>query len=508
MLTLLAGGAHTHIAATGSIVGLPMQESIAIGSDSRRSSTRCPCLTALLALACAREPIRADDAMATARALASDGMEGRGPDSAGVDRAADFVAARMRAAGLRVSFQSVPVTTAVAAAPGSALRVGAQAIDLGDDFRPLGSSSSGTVHGRIGGDVVVIEASDNEALDALARGGRDSGAKAVIVVSSAVVAPAPRVAEDAGLVAGVVPKHVGAFLRPGAEVLVSVALRRERRAFRNVIGIARGSDALFVGETVVVGAHYDHLGRGAIGSLEPESEAASARPTGRAVHPGADDNASGVAAMLEIAQALGARPARRAVVFVAFAAEELGLLGSARFVAAPPRPREGIVAMLNLDMVGRMRGRALEVHGVASAREWREILSRANALEQLDLRTAPKGDGRSDDASFSARGVPALFFSTGLHADYHRPTDRADLLRPEGIAAAARGGAPPRRRAQADSAHPEACADADSRCPAQPTGADSRYPYGWAEAASSSSCTIRAVAPQMRLPATWYSGSR
>lgn len=190
----------------------------------------------------------------------------------------------------------------------------------------------------------------------------------------------------------------------------------------NLLGLLPGSDPALRGEVVVVGAHYDHLGRGGEGSnsLAPESTA---------VHNGADDNASGVAGMLEIARQLAASPPRRSVLFAAFAGEELGLLGSQHLVQHLPVPREQVVAMINLDMIGRPKeGPALTLGGWGTASEWPEIVAAANAPLGVKLTTAAGGFGASDHSSFYAADVPVLFFFTGAHEDYHRPTDDAPRL--------------------------------------------------------------------------------
>jgi hypothetical protein len=177
----------------------------------------------------------------------------------------------------------------------------------------------------------------------------------------------------------------------------------------------------------VVGAHYDHLGRGGGSSLEPGSSE---------IHNGADDNASGVASLLEVAHALAARRAelRRAVVFVAFAGEERGLLGSSWLVRNPPAglvlPR--LEAMINLDMVGRLRNETLTVGGVESAVEWSADLDAACGAFRLTCTRAPGVEGPSDHTSFAVAGVPVLFLFTGIHDQYHRPTDDAQLLNATG----------------------------------------------------------------------------
>ena len=205
-------------------------------------------------------------------------------------------------------------------------------------------------------------------------------------------------------------------------------LRQERKSTSNVLALLQGRDAALGHEVVVVGAHYDHLGFGGPGSN-------SLAPELRAVHNGADDNASGVAALLAIARELVARPPKRSVMFVAFGAEELGLLGSSYFVQHPPLPQERFVAMVNLDMVGRPKpGPALTLGGYGTAQEWPELVAQVNRKHRLKLTTTAGGFGASDHASFYAAGLPVLFLFTGAHEDYHRPSDDPEKLNYQGMA--------------------------------------------------------------------------
>lgn len=200
-------------------------------------------------------------------------------------------------------------------------------------------------------------------------------------------------------------------------------------ATRNVVAIIPGSSPTLRGELVVIGAHYDHLGMGGFGALDPDS-------TGR-VHNGADDNASGTAALLEIARLLEARhtaPART-IVLVAFSGEELGTLGSSFFVQhAVPQPIDSLYAMLNLDMVGRLRSARLLALGSATAREFPALLDSLNTPPRFDLRASGDGWGPSDHAVFFATHHPVLHFFTDLHEDYHRSTDDWQKLNYGGIA--------------------------------------------------------------------------
>jgi hypothetical protein len=197
---------------------------------------------------------------------------------------------------------------------------------------------------------------------------------------------------------------------------------------RNVIGLLPGRDPARAGEAVLVGAHYDHLGRGNEGGALD----------GAGIHPGADDNASGTAALLAVAGALARaepRP-RRSILFVAFTGEEKGWAGS-RVVA--DRPPKRVVAMLNLDMVGRMKGNGLEVNGTASSPQWRAIVEAANAGGDRLALSYPRGvPGGSDHQPFILKNVPALFFFTGMHCDYHRGGDTWDKINAEGMVQVAR----------------------------------------------------------------------
>jgi hypothetical protein len=195
---------------------------------------------------------------------------------------------------------------------------------------------------------------------------------------------------------------------------------------QNIVALLPGSDPALRGRTIVIGAHIDHLGRSTAGALDPGA--------GDAIRNGADDNASGTAAVLELARLLSARPTRRSVLFVNFSGEELGLLGSQYFVEHSPVPLDSIDAMLNFDMVGRMRGDSLIVYGVASARELPSLLDSANSSVGLHVRRIGDAFGPSDHSSFFARNIPVLHFFTNLHEDYHRATDDADKINAAGEA--------------------------------------------------------------------------
>jgi hypothetical protein len=184
---------------------------------------------------------------------------------------------------------------------------------------------------------------------------------------------------------------------------------------RNVIGLLPGSDPVLRQQVIIVGAHYDHLGGGAFGALDPDS-------TGKA-HNGADDNASGVAAIINLAQRMAADPPGRTIAFVAFSGEELGLLGSAYYVRQPVVPLAQTVAMINFDMVGRLRNEKLIIYGTETATQFTPLLDSINKSFGFDLKMRGDGYGPSDQSAFYAVKKPVLHFFTDLHEDYHRTTD-------------------------------------------------------------------------------------
>jgi hypothetical protein len=199
-------------------------------------------------------------------------------------------------------------------------------------------------------------------------------------------------------------------------VEMEIDVERVEAEADNVIGILRGSDQELRQEAIVVGAHYDHLGWGGRGSLAPDSAA---------IHNGADDNASGVSAIIEIAEAMATTPesARRSIVFAAFTGEEMGLLGSSYYVDHPVVPLADTRAMINLDMVGRGEPRQVMIGGAGTSPELRRIAEEEAAADFITAEFNEGGYGPSDHTSFYARNIPVLFFSGSPHEDYHRPSD-------------------------------------------------------------------------------------
>ena len=249
----------------------------------------------------------------------------------------------------------------------------------------------------------------------------------------------------------------------GETLNFDVNVKRIESPSYNVVGILPGSDPKLKNEAIVIGAHYDHLGRGGEGSLAPREGD---------IHHGADDNASGVAGLLELARMFSTQnpKPRRTIVFIAFSGEEEGLLGSDYYVNHPVVPLAQTVAMINMDMIGRLKDRKMIIGGIGTASEWKSLVASQNShaaitygrdgsvgmvvttslprpgssesksegpsrpVQDFDLALNEDGYGPSDHSSFYAKQVPVLFFWTGTHEDYHKPSDTADKINYEGEA--------------------------------------------------------------------------
>ena len=218
--------------------------------------------------------------------------------------------------------------------------------------------------------------------------------------------------------------HVAGFALPGVTLSIDAKVVREPRTGHNVLAYLPATTP--VGGVskpwVVVGAHYDHLGRGTSGG-----SLASGEDAGK-IHHGADDNASGSAAVLAIAEALAHQPRKRHVLVALWSGEELGLLGSSAFVTHAPVPVDQMAAYLNFDMVGRMQDNKLTVQGTGTSAVWPSLLERTNVLAGFDLQLEPDPYQPTDESSFNEASVPSLTFFTGAHADYHKPSDTADKI--------------------------------------------------------------------------------
>lgn len=235
--------------------------------------------------------------------------------------------------------------------------------------------------------------------------------------------------------------------RPKLNAQVTVDLPKNTAQGYNVIGVLEGRDAVLKNEAIIIGAHYDHLGRGGKSSLDPNS---------KDVHHGADDNASGVAAMLELARQFRKdKNNKRTIIFIAFGGEEEGLLGSKAYVNNPVFPLEKTIAMINMDMVGRLNENKLTIGGIGTAAEWNDLINTKNAkfpvkmifaktssvgssngesdVSNFALQLNQDGFGPSDHSSFYGKQIPVLFFFTGTHSDYHKPSDTSDKINYRGL---------------------------------------------------------------------------
>jgi aminopeptidase YwaD len=410
-------------------------------------------------------------------ALTAPEMEGRASSTVGAERAARYIADHFATAGLRPGgeggrfLQSFIIGSTVRLGAGSSLvRHGADPVrfEAGQDWMPHGGSRRETVTGELvfagygvsasghddyagldvtGRVVLVLDGapphlsgrppSRLEKLIAVRRRGAvalliageglptlESTSAPVNLVSGALTPTttdallAPSGLTRAALARRVAESRAPPSLATGVEVGLRVDLEAVDVRTANVIGVLPGHDPARASEAVVVGAHYDHLGR-----------------SGGAVYPGADDNASGTAVVLELARAFAtAGGAPRTLVFILFSGEEIGLLGSRHYVRSPTVPIERTVAMINLDMVGRLGDRPLGVGGVATGGGLKTVVD--DAARQLGLALADRDapGGASDHAPFYRAGVPVLFFHTGAHPDYHRPSDTADKIDAIGLA--------------------------------------------------------------------------
>ena len=408
-------------------------------------------------------PPTAEELAGHVAALTTPEMEGRGSATEGGERAARYLESSLAALGLRPGGdggtwrQSFVVRRGVRVAPDSALaRTGAAplALAVGQDWTPHGGSPPGEVEAEI---VVAGRGEDYAGVDARGKialvldGGpsrlekliaaRHAGAAAVLIIAGGLPSLEATSSHVAIPSATLTPRAVDALLAPiawkhafaqalatpagsaaagfatGVRLRLAIRLEAADRRADNVIGILRGTDPARADEAVVIGAHYDHLGR-----------------IGGAVYPGADDNASGTAVVLGLARAFAAAGgAPRTLVFVLFSGEELGLIGSGHYVRHPVVPLERTAAMVNFDMVGRMRDGRVSVSGVESAAGLRALVTTAAAGAALSLNVRDSPYGPSDHARFYGAGVPVVFFSTGVHEDYHKRTDTADRLNVAGM---------------------------------------------------------------------------
>lgn len=215
----------------------------------------------------------------------------------------------------------------------------------------------------------------------------------------------------------------------GVIISASSGIIPNKSTTQNIVGMLRGSDPALLDEYIIIGGHHDHLGMGG-------PNRGSRKPDTVAVHNGADDNASGVAAVLEIAEKLSYNrdSIRRSIIFATFGAEEMGLLGSKYFVNNPVVPIEKITTMINIDMVGRLKNdSSLQIGGTATSVSGTKLLDNIPGSTDFNLAKSPEGYGPSDHSSFYGKEIPVFFFSTGPHLDYHTPEDDIEHVNFEGL---------------------------------------------------------------------------
>ncbi len=463
----------------------------------RRFYAILPVLLSALLAGCGPAPAR-PTARQTIQYLASDDLEGRGIGTRGLDSAAEYIAAEFKADGLKPLpsaagyFQPFEFAQKTTVDPATVLIVDGKLLDRDKTFRPLRPSAEMQFEGPlvfagygidtgdnnkddyndyldfdVYGKVVLVlrfeprdksgnsvfshgkEWSDHATFIAKAKLAHERGAVAMIVVDPAgksllpflpggsedfpipILNATPAIADEwlkAGGAQGInalkaqidITRDSASKELKDVRIAGQVKFVRQIAKVKNVLAVLPGSGSN-AGEYIVVGAHYDHLGKGK--GKTPE------------IFHGADDNASGTTALLEIAKRIRAAGGnRRTIVFAAFTAEESGLIGSNHFVKNPPVPLEKIVAMVNLDMVGRVRNETIYTGGGGTAAAFAEILKQADDASPLQLKSMGDGGiGPSDHMSFALKKIPVIFLFSGLHADYHRPTDTVDKINVTGI---------------------------------------------------------------------------
>lgn len=443
--------------------------------------------------------ITIDELRQTIEYLASDTLKGRFPGSPEDAQLSKNIAKQFEQAGLKLLFngglQSFEVTTDIDAGPDNTLEFDNFEGALGEDITPFTFSGSASLSGEVvfvgyGFDIDTdsLKWNDYENIDIkgkwalILRGdpemdnmkspfaqysedrdkvmvARDHGAGGVLLVSSTGFDPkdeltdlrkrkstvgipvlhikreiANKLLEKTGQTVELLEKSLNDERKPivietGEKVRGSSEIIENKVTTWNVVAMLDGNDPVLKDEYLVIGAHKDHLGMGGpnTGSRKPDTVA---------VHNGADDNASGTAAMIEIAEKMSWQQdsLRRSVIFVAFGAEEMGLLGSKYFVENPPVELAKIKAMINIDMVGRLKkDHTLQIGGTGTSDRSEEILKNLPGQDGLKLVFSSEGYGPSDHASFYGKDIPVFFFSTGAHLDYHTPFDDTDKINFSGL---------------------------------------------------------------------------
>lgn len=452
--------------------------------------------------------------------LASDQLDGRRTGTDGANEAARYIASEFSKIGLRAGVPQYLQTFPYVAGVELGKRNRLLNLNVGKDWMPLGFSANKEIENvpaiLVGYGITASELNHNDYSNpkvsgrvAIALSGtpdgdnphgqfarheevrwkaiaaRNAGAKALIIVAREqnfnedrlsrlrydntagdagipVIAISRQAAENllnkplADIEQAAKSKSDAAYAEVGTPISLFVDIIRREVSAYNVVGVLEGSDPVLKSENIVIGAHYDHLGRGGEGS-------GSLSPNSADIHHGADDNASGTAGLLELARVFSSQQPKlkRTLIFIAFGGEEEGLLGSAYYVNHPVTALTNTVAMINMDMIGRMRDRKLVIGGVGTAQEWKQIITQANSAQSMrvsatssapvkgvpivvsangrpiatvdpngafELTMNEDGYGPSDHSQFYGKQIPVLFFWTGTHGDYHKPSDTFDKI--------------------------------------------------------------------------------
>ncbi|MCL5991761.1 MAG: M28 family peptidase [Bacteroidetes bacterium] len=216
------------------------------------------------------------------------------------------------------------------------------------------------------------------------------------------------------------------FVLPKVSVSITVNISEDTIQINNILGVVKGNDPNLADEYLIVGAHYDHIGWGEVNSFYKGKTAQ--------IHNGADDNASGVSALLELASIFKNKPLRRNLLLISFNAEETGLQGSAYYVKNPVVPLDKTDFMLNMDMIGRMKDNRLNLMGTGSSERFSNIADSLALVDSVKIIKVNEAYGPSDHASFYSKNIPVMMMFTDLHLDYHRPTDDIEKINFDGLA--------------------------------------------------------------------------
>jgi Tol biopolymer transport system component len=438
--------------------------------------------------------ITVDDLKRQVAFLASDELEGRMTGSDGSQCAADYIADYLRSVSIAPTFQSFEFTAGVKVVTNqNRLAVNGTTFEVEKDFRPLSFTENKEIEGQVvfvgyglkvpgkdgydsytGLDVTNkvalalrfvpedVEPKRRQELNRYAglrykaMIAREHGAKGILFVIGPN-SPNPdelvglnfdSTQAGSGIAAASISSNVARALlpdlkaaqsaldkedphavgrgvpaEPKVHVKLATAVEQIRKQDRNVLGFLPGSSP----EYIIVGGHYDHLGFGESGAMLRKGEE-------NQIHNGADDNASGVGAIMELAASLSQVSKRsRGVLFAFWSGEEIGLVGSSYFVEHPTLPLSNAVAYLNFDMVGRLKDNKLLLQGIGSSAAWRRLIEKRNVAAGFNAVLQEDPFLPTDTTSFYPKGVPVLSFFTGTHDDYHRPTDDADKLEYDGL---------------------------------------------------------------------------